>query len=310
MASTTSDLGEAWARVLAEFERHLAGERDLSAHSVRAYLGDIVALAEHASRMGLSGPDDLTLRSLRSHLANQQTLGRARTTLARRATSARLFTAWLHRTGRSAEDAGALLAIPKAHRDLPVALSLDDVRALLDETAAAVVDDGAVGQRDLAILELLYATGIRVGELTGVDLDDLDTSRRVVRVLGKGRKERVVPYGAPAADALAAWTTGGRRELTTDGSGAALFLGTRGARIDQRTVRRIVHDRLSAVEGAPDLGPHGLRHTAATHLLEGGADLRSVQEILGHASLGTTQIYTHVSNERLRAAYKLAHPRA
>ena len=303
-------LSEAWAEALAAFERHLDGERDLSAHSVRAYLGDIVALADHAARMGLSGPAELSLRSLRSHLANQQTLGRARTTLARRATSTRLFTAWLFRTGRSAEDAGALLAIPKAHRDLPVALSRDEVRGLLDETAAAVADDGALGQRDLAILELLYATGIRVGELTGADLDDLDAGRRVVRVLGKGRKERVVPYGAPAADALDAWISGGRRELWVESSGPALFLGARGGRIDQRAVRRVVHDRLGAVEGAPDLGPHGLRHTAATHLLEGGADLRSVQEILGHASLGTTQIYTHVSNERLRAAYQLAHPRA
>lgn len=310
MSANDGGLGEAWAQALAAFERHLSGERDLSAHSVRAYLGDITALAEHASRLGLEGPDDLSIRSLRSHLANQQTLGRARTTLARRATSARLFTAWLARTGRAKEDVGALLAIPKAHRDLPVALSHDEVRALLDETATSAADDGALGQRDLAILELLYATGIRVGELTGIDLDDLDTSRRVVRVLGKGRKERVVPYGAPAADALHAWIARGRRTLAVDASGPALFLGARGGRIDQRTVRRIVHDRLQAVEGAPDLGPHGLRHTAATHLLEGGADLRSVQEILGHASLGTTQIYTHVSNERLRAAYQLAHPRA
>jgi integrase/recombinase XerC len=301
---------EAWAKALAGFERHLSGERDLSAHSVRAYIGDITALAEHASRLGLDSPSQLTLRSLRSHLANQQTLGRARSTLARRATSARLFTAWLVRTGVADEDVGALLAIPKAHRDLPAALSHDEVRSLLDEAAARVDEEGALGQRDLAILELLYATGIRVGELTGVDLDDLDTARRVVRVLGKGRKERVVPYGAPAADALDAWISGGRRALAVESSGPALFLGARGRRIDQRTVRRVVHDRLAAVDGAPDLGPHGLRHTAATHLLEGGADLRSVQEILGHASLGTTQIYTHVSNERLRAAYQLAHPRA
>jgi len=303
-------LSEAWAKSVAGFERHLSVERDLSAHSVRAYIGDIIALAEHASRLGLDSPADLSLRSLRSHLANQQTLGRARSTLARRATSARLFTAWLARTGVAKDDAGALLAIPKAHRDLPAALSRDEVRSLLDATAAGVDGNGPLGQRDLAILELLYATGIRVGELTGVDLDDLDTVRRVVRVLGKGRKERVVPYGAPAAEALAAWIAVGRRALLAEASGTALFLGARGRRIDQRTVRRVVHDRLAAVDGAPDLGPHGLRHTAATHLLEGGADLRSVQEILGHASLGTTQIYTHVSNERLRAAYQLAHPRA
>jgi integrase/recombinase XerC len=304
------ELSEAWAAVLADFERHLAAERDLSAHSVRAYLTDLTALAEHATRMGLTDASQLTLRSLRSYLANQQTLGRARTTLARRATSARAFTAWLHRSGRATDDAGALLAIPKAHRELPVALSHADVRGLLDATAAAVTDDGAVGIRDLAILELLYATGIRVSELTGLDLDDLDGERRVVRVFGKGRKERVVPYGAPAALAVRSWIDHARPELRSDVSGAALFLGARGGRIDQRTVRRVVHDRLAVVDGAADVGPHGLRHTAATHLLEGGADLRSVQEILGHASLGTTQIYTHVSNERLRAAYELAHPRA
>jgi integrase/recombinase XerC len=303
-------MSEAWARVLADFEHHLAVERDLSAHSVRAYLTDLAALADHANRMGLADPADLTIRSLRSYLANQQTLGRARTTLARRATSARAFSAWLHRTKRAAEDAGALLAIPKAHRELPVALSHADIRGVLDATAAAIADDGAMGLRDLAILELLYATGIRVGELSGLDLDDLDGERRVVRVFGKGRKERSVPYGAPAAIAVRTWIDRARPQLRSEASGAALFLGARGGRIDPRTVRRIVHDRLAAVEGAADVGPHGLRHTAATHLLEGGADLRSVQEILGHASLGTTQIYTHVSNERLRAAYKLAHPRA
>lgn len=308
-------LSASWARAVAEFEHHLAAERDLSAHSVRAYITDLTALANHATRMGLADPADLTIRSLRSYLANQQTLGRARTTLARRATSARAFTAWLHRTGRAQEDAGALLAIPKAHRDLPIALSHTDVRGLLDTTAAAIADGGAkgggaVGLRDLAMLELLYATGIRVSELTALDLDDLDSERRVVRVFGKGRKERSVPYGAPAATAVRVWLDHGRPQLRSEGSGAALFLGSRGGRIDPRTVRRVVHERLAVVDGATDVGPHGLRHTAATHLLEGGADLRSVQEILGHASLGTTQIYTHVSNERLRAAYKLAHPRA
>lgn len=310
MGAETDELSEAWIQVLAEFEHHLAAERDLSAHSVRAYLTDLAGLADHASRMGLTSPADLSIRSLRSYLANQQTLGRARTTLGRRATSARAFTAWLHRSGRTKSDVGALLAIPKAHRDLPVALGHDDIRRLLDATAAAAQDEGPIGQRDLAILEILYATGIRVGELAGLDLDDVDSERRVLRVFGKGRKERAVPYGTPAADALGEWTRFGRQELVTTASGAALFLGARGGRIDQRTVRRVVHSRLADIEGAADVGPHGLRHTAATHLLEGGADLRSVQEILGHSSLGTTQIYTHVSTERLRAAYALAHPRA
>jgi integrase/recombinase XerC len=303
-------MSEAWASALADFEHHLAVERNLSDHSVRAYVTDLTRLAEHANRLGIHDPADLTLRALRSHLATQQTLGRARTTLARRATSTRSFTAWLAASGRASSDAGALLASPKSRRELPVALGHDDIRALLDAAAASVPEDGPIGLRDLAVLELLYATGIRVGELCGLDIDDLDRERRVVRVLGKGSKERAVPFGLPAAEAVDRWLRQGRPALAVDGSGSAVFLGARGGRLDQRAARRLVHQRLAAVDGAPDVGPHGLRHTAATHLLEGGADLRSVQEILGHASLGTTQIYTHVSNERLRAAYRLAHPRA
>jgi integrase/recombinase XerC len=156
----------------------------------------------------------------------------------------------------------------------------------------------------------MYATGIRVGELVGLDLDDVDRDRDLVRVLGKGRKERSVPFGRPARRALDAWLGSGRPHLLVDGSGPALFLGARGGRIDQRAVRTMVHRRIADVPGAPDIGPHGLRHTAATHLLEGGADLRSVQELLGHASLATTQLYTHVTTDRLRTAYRQAHPRA
>ncbi|HEY5031577.1 MAG TPA: tyrosine-type recombinase/integrase, partial [Actinomycetes bacterium] len=159
-------------------------------------------------------------------------------------------------------------------------------------------------------LELLYASGIRVGELVGLDIDDYDRGRRVVRVLGKGRKERTVPLGLPAARALDSWLTSGRAAVVTAESGPALFVGDRGRRLDQRAVRRLVHMMVGEVPGAPDLSPHGLRHSAATHLLEGGADLRSVQELLGHATLATTQIYTHVSVERLKATYEQAHPRA
>jgi integrase/recombinase XerC len=164
--------------------------------------------------------------------------------------------------------------------------------------------------RDAAIMELLYATGIRVSELCGLDVDDLDEGRNTVRVLGKGGRERTVPVGLPAVRAVAAWKRAGRPALAGPGSGPALFLGARGGRLDPRTARRVVHAALAAVAGVPDSGPHGLRHAAATHLLEGGADLRSVQEILGHASLASTQIYTHVSVERLTAAYRQAHPRA
>jgi len=304
-----SNISESWSKALADYEHHLCAERDLSTHSVCAYLSDLRGLAGHASRLGVDDPSQLTLRTLRSYLATMQTLGKARATLARRATTARVFTAWQARSGRAPTDAGALLASPKTNRELPVALRQSEVRDLLNLTIAGLAEEGPAGLRDLAILELLYATGIRVGELVGVDIDDIDRGRNVVRVFGKGRKERSVPFGLPAADALELWMTRGRAAVKTSES-AALFLGVRGGRIDPRAVRRIVHERIAGVDGAPDLGPHGLRHTAATHLLEGGADLRSVQEILGHASLATTQIYTHVSNEHLRKAFKLAHPRA
>ncbi len=305
-----SALPEGFAAVLGDYERHLASERDLAAPTVTAYLGDLAGLLDHAVRLGITDIADLDLRCLRSWLAKQQSMGRSRATLARRATAARVFTAWLARTGRAGTDVGASLGSPKAHRTLPDVLRVDEARALV-EAAAALADDGsATGLRDVALLELLYATGARVGEVVALDVDDVDRGRNVVRVFGKGRKERTVPFGVPAGAALDAWLARGRPQLVRAGSGAALFLGARGGRIDQRAVRSVVHRRLADVPGAPDLGPHGLRHTAATHLLEGGADLRAVQELLGHASLATTQRYTHVTTDRLRRAYRQAHPRA
>jgi integrase/recombinase XerC len=304
------ELPEAFARVLGAYERHLTSERDLTEHTVRAYIGDVAGLLEHATRLGLDDVAELDLRALRSWLAKQQTLGLSRTTLARRATAARVFTAWLHKTGAATRDAGATLGSPKALRTLPPVLRADEASDLI-RSAAGLADDGSpVGLRDVAMLELLYATGIRVGELVGLDVDDLDRDRNVVRVLGKGRKERTVPFGHPAARALDRWLSEGRGALLAEGAGGALFLGARGGRIDQRAVRTLVHRRIADVPGAPDIGPHGLRHSAATHLLEGGADLRSVQELLGHASLATTQLYTHVTTDRLRQAYRQAHPRA
>ncbi len=304
------DLPEPLAGALAAYERHLVSERDLTPHTVRAYVGDVAGMLEHAAALGHTDLRTLDLRSLRSWLAKQQTLGKARSTMARRATAVRVFTAWALRTGRADSDPGASLGTPKAHKTLPPALDAVEARALL-EAAAVHADDGSpVGLRDVAVLELLYATGIRVGELVGLDVDDVDRSRRVLRVLGKGRKERTVPYGVPADRAVGAWLATGRPALLVPGAGAAMFLGARGGRIDQRAVRTLVHARLAEVPDAPDMGPHGLRHTAATHLLEGGADLRTVQELLGHASLATTQVYTHVTTERLRQAYRLAHPRA
>jgi integrase/recombinase XerC len=303
-------LPEPMARVLADYERHLVAERDLTPHTVRAYLGDVAGILEHGRRLGLSDAAELDLRALRSWLAQQQSLGRSRTTVARRAAAARVFTAWLARTGRAATDVGASLGSPKAHRTLPSVLRADEASDLIAAAVGGADDGSPVGLRDVAMLELLYATGIRVGELVGLDVDDVDRDRNVVRVLGKGRKERMVPFGRPAARALDFWLRAGRPALVVDGAGGALFLGARGRRIDQRAVRTLVHRRVAEVPGAPDIGPHGLRHSAATHLLEGGADLRSVQELLGHASLATTQRYTHVTTERLRRAYQQAHPRA
>jgi integrase/recombinase XerC len=304
------ELPEPMARVLGDYERHLVSERDLAAHTVRAYLGDVAGLLEHAARLGHVDVAALDLRTMRSWLAKQQTVGRSRTTLARRATAARVFTAWLLRTGRAEADAGSSLGSPKAHPGLPPVLRADEAADLIRAAARLAEDDGPTGIRDGAMLEVLYATGIRVGELVGLDLDDVDRDRNVVRVLGKGRKERTVPFGHPAARAVERWLALGRPRLRVEGAGAALFLGARGRRIDQRAVRTMVHRRIADVAGAPDIGPHGLRHTAATHLLEGGADLRSVQELLGHASLATTQLYTHVTTDRLRRAYQQAHPRA
>jgi len=303
-------LDASFPAVLEAYERHLVLERDLTPHSVRAYHSDVADLFSHLALLGCDRLRELDVAMLRSWLAKQQTLGKARTTIARRATAVRVFTAWAHATGLLDTDPGAFIASPKPHRRLPAVLDRRQARGLLDAAAELVVDGDPVAVRDLAVLELLYASGIRVGELVALDVDDVDMARRVVRVFGKGRKERMAPYGVPAATALGRWVDLGRPLLAQGMSGSALFLGARGGRLDQRAVRRLVHARLVDVPGAPDTGPHGLRHTAATHLLEGGADLRAVQEILGHASLSTTQLYTHVTTERLRAAYGQAHPRA
>jgi integrase/recombinase XerC len=304
------DLPPGPAEALEGFRAHLSAERDLSAHTVRAYVGDVTSLLTFAAGRGVAGLDGLDLPVLRSWLAAQSAGGAARSTLARRAAAARTFTSWAVRRGLLVEDPARLLAAPRPHRTLPSVLHQEHARQLL-EVAAVAADDGEPGHlRDRAVLEVLYASGIRVSELVGLDVDDVSLERRVLRVLGKGRKERTVPIGLPAARAVTDWLGQGRPALVTATSGPALFLGARGHRLGVRAVRELVHQRLRSVPDAPDVGPHGLRHSAATHLLEGGADLRSVQELLGHATLATTQIYTHVSVERLRTTYERAHPRA
>lgn len=305
---------EGLARVLDEFCTHLARERNLSRHTVRAYRSDLTSLFSHLTRVG---PDDLgavDLHDLRTWLANRHAAGAERATLQRRAAAVRSFFAWAHRTGRLPRDPAGPLRSPRVDRRLPPTLEVDQVRDVLErlaERVGASDDPGrrAAAQRDLAIVEVLYSCGIRVSELCGLDTGDIDHDRRLLRVLGKGDKQRTVPLGGPAVGALDGWLDN-RHRLATPRARSALFVGDRGGRIDPRVVRRLVHRTLALADDVPDLGPHGLRHAMATHLLEGGADLRSVQELLGHASLATTQIYTHVSSERLRQAYRQAHPRA
>ncbi|MDQ3716867.1 MAG: tyrosine-type recombinase/integrase [Actinomycetota bacterium] len=301
--------------------------RNLSPHTIRAYRGDVRGLLEHLTRRGEQDLAGLDLSVLRSWLAQQKTLGAARSTLARRAAAARTFTAHARAAGWIPVDPGVRLSSPRPHRSLPVILKAGQARAVVDAAGQRALDahDGhahdvgadpgnrgqrAVALRDRLVLELLYGCGIRVGELVGLDLGDIDPGRRVVRVFGKGSKDRVTPYGVPAQRALDDYLSAGRPALARADSGPAMLLGTKGGRLGQREARRIVHTAVAAVASTPDVGPHGLRHSAATHILEGGADLRSVQELLGHASLATTQIYTHVSAERLTAVYRQAHPRA
>lgn len=301
--------------LLAEFTAHLQYERGLSEHTVRSYRSDLSQLADHAG-----GLAQLRLPALRSWLAGLHSAGMSRSTLNRKTASARAFCAWAHRRGHLPEDPSVRLRSAPRSAHLPDVLQSRHVEELTaslherseagersrDEEPAAY----ALALRDEAMVELLYATGMRVSELAGLDLGSFETGRRMVRVLGKGGKERLVPYGRPAEQALQRWLGEGRQQLLTPASGQACFLGRRGGRIDVRVVRRVVDEHLVALGTTAARGPHALRHTAATHLLDGGADLRTVQELLGHASLGTTQIYTHVSADRLREAYGRAHPRA
>ncbi|WP_097318770.1 tyrosine recombinase XerC [Paractinoplanes atraurantiacus] len=348
-------LPEAMRQAVDDFGHHLARVDNRSAHTVRAYLGDVISLLDHAVRHDVTSLGDLDLGLLRGWLAARMRDGAARTSQARRATAARVFTAWAFRTERIGTDPGAHLTSPRAHRTLPTVLRADQATALIEgaraerpQTEAEMIDEAgrrrdeapndgpdAIALRDRAVLELLYATGVRVSELCGLDRADLDESRRLVRVFGKGAKERAVPYGLPAQKALDDYLRHSRPQLAgeeRDGEGRsgegrsgegkgrakagggkaggdALFLGVKGGRLQQTVVRRIV-DAAAREAGLPHTSPHDLRHSAATHLLDGGADLRAVQELLGHSSLSSTQIYTHVSTERLRAAFKQAHPRA
>ena len=299
---------------LDDYLAHVRTERGYSDHTVAAYRADLVDLIAFAEARGIVDPGAVDLGLLRDWLWAATERGLARTSIARRAASARGWTAWLHRRGIVDVDAGARLKAPRAQRTLPRVVTERALADALASLADRAEGGDPVAVRDAAIAELLYASALRVSELVGLDLGDVDRRRRTVRVTGKGAKERVVPYGAPAARALDRYLDAARPSLVAHAEAApttsAVFLGVRGGRLGVRSVHRQVAALLSTIPGSGPSGPHALRHSAATHLLDGGADLRAVQEFLGHARLGTTQIYTHVSAERLKQTYRTAHPRA
>ncbi|GAA3518663.1 tyrosine recombinase XerC [Corynebacterium pilbarense] len=296
----SKQLGQVQAAVedFAEYAELVLGR---SANTVKGYVADLKGLVGYADTF-----DEFTLDALRRWLADAMGAGKSRATLARRTAAARAFSTWAYRRGDISADAAARLKAPKVNRPLPTVVKGERAGELVEAGAA---DDAHPAEylRDRAMLELLYATGIRVGELTGLNLGDVDLARGLAHVTGKGNKQRVVPFGDEAAAAVSEWLEFGRAELTGDTQ--AMFVGSRGGRIDQRQVRRIV-ERAGQRAGVEHVSPHTLRHTTATHMLEGGADLRVVQEMLGHTSLQTTQIYTHVSAQRLKRVYDQAHPRA
>lgn len=281
-----------------------------SDNTIRAYRRDLTSLMTCVHDCGVDALPSIAATDVRTWLASLHDDGKSPATIQRHWAAARSFFRWARTHGFIEADPSAGVRSAKVPKRLPQVLGAEQAARIMDQAVAAAQDDESPrGCRDAAILEVLYGSGIRVSELCGLDLSDLDRGRATVRVLGKGNKQRTVPLGDPAWQALDRWLAR-RGEWVTVASGQAVILGVRGGRIDPRVVRRVVHTHLRLDEDAPDLGPHGLRHAMATHLLEGGADLRSVQEMLGHESLATTQIYTHVSNERLQAAFRLAHPRA
>lgn len=296
-------------QVVAAFGAHLELDRAMSPHSVRAYCGDVRHLLAFAEGRGHAW-QDVDLPLLRAWLAAMVGEHLARATVARRGAAVRSFFGWAVSEGLVERDPSARLVTAQPGSHLPEILGVDAAARMLEVArSGAVTGDDPLAVRDWAALELLYATGVRVGELVAANVGDVDRASRLLRVMGKGAKERVVPFGVPAARALDTWLEGARASMVTAASGGALLLGVRGGRVDQRQVRALVH-RAALKAGVEDIAPHALRHTAATHLLQGGSDLRSVQEILGHATLTTTQRYTHVTPERLRRSYQQAHPRA
>jgi integrase/recombinase XerC len=295
--------------VVADFALFLSGAKGRSPHTVTAYTGDVVALCAFAGITTAPDVAEIDLPLLRAWLASHARAGAAQSSQARRASSVRAFTSWAHTRGLiTSADPGSRLSTPRSGRHLPRVLRASQMVEVLDTAEAHGAAGDPIRLRDSAILEVIYASGVRVAELVRLDLGDIDSERRLLRVVGKGNKERRVPIGLPAVRALDRWLGRGRPALVADNVTAALFIGRRGRRIDPRVVRRSV--TAATRELGEPVAPHALRHSSATHMVEGGADLRTVQEFLGHESLATTQIYTHVSADRLRSVYERAHPRA
>lgn len=299
-----------WDELAAEHARQLESRGRLSANTRRAYASDVADLFGHVRELGLARLAQVDLAVLRSWLMARKRDGASPATVQRKVAAIRSFFSWSSEEGLVADDPARRLRSPKVGQSLPRLVTQPEAELLFATAHGRAAASGdALDLRDVAILEVLYSCGLRVGELVGLDLGDVDRERGLLRVVGKGDKERAVPIGRPALRAVDAWLPA-RAPIVRPDSRDALFLGARGARIDVRVVRRVVHQAIARTPGAPDIGPHGMRHAMATHLLEGGADLRSVQEMLGHASVATTQVYTHVTGERLRAAFEQAHPRA
>lgn len=308
--------------LIEEYCHHLAHEMHRSEHTIRSYRSDLTGLASDLHTGSSENIDaisvfrSVTLEDLRGWLAQLTHHGISRTTLARKSTSVKQFMVWLVRQGIRDDDPAARLVAPKKASHLPDTLSQSQMREALDSLQRKLIapedtTTDPLALRNLAMVEVLYSTGIRVAELEGLDIDDVDFPRSMIKVTGKGDKQRVVPLTAPAVQTLDAWLKRGRNHVLTDKHQTpAVFLGARGKRIGARQIREVVNTMLQELGSTSASGVHVLRHTAATHMLDGGADLRSVQELLGHESLQTTQLYTHVSIDRLRQGYQQAHPRA
>lgn len=292
-----------------EFADYLQAARGFSVNTVKAYETDVLDLATYLSKLEVNQVAQIELDQVRDWLFAADQSGLAKSTLARKSAAIRSFSAWLKKNELVDVDFAQRLKSPKSTRSLPKVVSRETLAEIFQTLSSNANIENPNAMRDLLAIEILYASGCRVSELVGLNLEDVDYARNILRVMGKGSKQRMVPFGVPAREALDAWVRHGRSQFLNDKSGQALLINSRGQRLGVRQVYALV---ALLTDGTPTgaTGPHALRHSAATHLLDGGADLRAVQELLGHASLGTTQIYTHVSVERLRDGYEKAHPRA